>query len=491
MNPTIIPVIDQYNSKVNFFKYALTLLAFVLMTSAGWAQQFETTLGIPATLDEAADSKPIDGGKYILLGNTQSFGQAGKIVLTRLNGAGVQEFTAAIYDANNQSVAYSGTAIELDRNNTGVHTGYFITGYRKNGNVNQVLLLRTDLNGAVSWVKYLPGSSQHDERGVSVERQSNGDVIVVGNSKNITSTANLNEFLVSRFSAAGAQIWSHRYGTGTGAGSAYCEALEACNGFGGNNLAVIAVTGKTSTNHTFLSCINAATGLEIWRKLYSSGLSADQGTDVVYKAANGATEPAAFMVVGSAGAPHPMMWVVRVNPNNGAGSSKYYAPGISASGFSATAVTLDPTGAKAAIAGRILAQGTAGSLTNAVFAMVLPFYGTELPEWTRYYTATSPAGTGKESISRISSGGYFIGCGARLSGAVSSDLHAIRTNNIGENGFQSCATVKITPTKTVAGTTQNIPFVKTANAWTSYILTRTPYTFLQESCGTGLTPGSN
>ena len=489
MNPSIIPAVKALINRSQPMRWSFVLFAAFLFSATANAQLFETTLGIAATQEEAQDSKPINGGKYIVLANTQSFGPANMISLTRLNATGGQEMTVTLNDQNAPNVPYFGTAIELDINAANAHTGYFISGYRRAGNVHQIILIRTDLNGALTWLKVLPPAASHDERSVSVERQANGDVTVVGNARNTTN--GVNSFVVARFSSAGAQIYSFRYVAGsTGSPGTGFEALEACNGFRAN-IPVVAVTGRTN-NHTFLSVINAANGTEIWRRVYNSGMQQDQGTDVVYKAANGAAEPAAFMIVGFAGAQHTSMWVVRADPATGISNSKIYTPGpgVGAIVFAATAVTLDATGTKAAIAGRFTTQPMPAGFTNAVFAMVLPFYGTELPDWTRYYEGSNPAGTGKESISRITSGGYLIGCSAKLSGAPASDIHAIRVNFNGDTGSQGCDTEKLTPAKTTVGTSQVTGFAKTANAWTNFVVTKKIFTYKQESCSMGLTSGN-
>lgn len=489
MNPSIIPAVFTLINRIQPLSWCFLLFGALLFTSPVQAQLFETTLGIAATQEEVQDSKPINGGKYIVLANTQSFGPANMISLTRLNALGLQEMTVTLNDQNNPNVPYFGTAIELDMSAGGAHTGYFISGFRKIGTVHQIILIRTDLNGNMTWLKILPAANSNDERSVSVERQANGDVTVVGNAKNTSN--GVNSFVVARFSSAGAQIYSFRYvaGTANPVGTGF-EALEACNGFRAG-APVVAVTGKTNS-HTFLSCIDAATGNELWRRIYNSGFNNDQGTDVVYKAANGAAEPAAFMIVGSAGIPHPQMWVVRADPATGISNSKMYlpGPGISSSGFTATAVTLDMTGTKAAIAGRLIGQTSPTTFLNATFAMVLPFYGSELPDWTRYYEGSNPAGVGKESISRITSSGYLIGCSARLGGAPASDIHAIRVNATGENGPQGCDTEKLTPTKTTVGTSQVTSFAKTAAAWTNYIVAKKTFTYKQETCSEGLTSGN-
>lgn len=479
MNQVITPAFFAVTKRVQILHACFVLFAAMLCAATMNAQLFETTFGAFNNQEEAQDSKPVPGNSYIVLANTQSFGPASMISLTRLNASGAVEFTSTLHDPNNPTVPYYGAAIELDYSATGTHIGYFIAGHRTVQSGSQIVLIRTNLQGALLWLKVLPAAPQHNERAVSVERQANGDVTVVGSSIHVNT--GVSAFTAARFSSAGGQIWSNRYTGGSSAGANSVEALEATNGFRGNNPS-IAVTGRAG-NRTFLSLINAVTGDEIWRRLYNSGLGRDEGADVVYKPANGPGEPAAFMIVGSAGAPHSIMWVVRVNPIDGAGNSKTYQPDINFTNFSATAVTLDMTGTRAAVAGKLLMQSGPASFTNVVFAMVLPFYGTELPEWTRYYEGSNFSGPAKESISRITSGGYFIGSGARLSGAATPDLHAIRVNATGDNGLQSCSTRKFSPTRTATGTTQSIQGTKTSTAWTNYVLTRTQRIFRQENCG--------
>ena len=223
MNPSIIPAVFTLTNRIQPLSWCFLLFGALLFAAPVHAQLFETTLGIAATQEEAQDSKPINGGKYIVLANTQSFGPANMISLTRLNAAGVQEMTVTLNDQNNPAVPYFGTAIELDVNAAGAQTGYFIAGYRKSANVNQIILMRTDLNGLLTWLKVLPPANSHDERSVSVERQSNGDVTVVGS---VGSGAEI---------VAGGSI--HVYGTlrgramagvnGNASARIYCHRMEA------------------------------------------------------------------------------------------------------------------------------------------------------------------------------------------------------------------------------------------------------------------------
>jgi|GEM_PF-1312663 len=464
--------------------YSLLFLSFSLP-----AQIFENTSGSLVNNEEARDGKPIPGGRYIMLSNTVSFGAASKILLTRLSAAGNVELFVTIQDPLSATTSYFGTSIDLDLdlNAPGAHIGYFITGHRNVANGRQMILLRTDLNGLVTWTRILPngeGGVVLNEYGVSVERQSNADVLVTGASRH--PSTNVFRFIVARFSSAGGFMWSQRYATTTT--SQGYEAIEACNGFR-SGVAVLAVTGRyrvtptTTDNHTFLSCINATTGVENWRRVYNSAIGPDAGLDVVYKRANGSTEPEAFMAVGGAGTPHPALWVVRANPTTGLASTKVYTPGGFSSGFVAEAVNLDVTGTKAAISGSVLTQFPPAVLLSGTFAMVLPFYGTELPDWIFHYASSSPNGLGVRSISPVAGAipGYFVTCATRLGGSAFSDQHAIRVNSLGV-GVTGCARTALTPIRTPTGTSFAPTFIRSSSAWTAITLGRTPRNFREEGC---------
>jgi hypothetical protein len=457
----------------------------ILLTTPAPAQQFENTFGLPVNHEDPQDGKPIANGRYVVLSNTLSFGEASRILLTTLEASGAVSSNVIIHHPAIPATGYFGAAIELDYNAAGTHTGYFIAGSRTTANGRQAILLRTSTTGTVTWVKILPNadaSGALDERAVSVERQSNGDVILTASA--YSPAAGNHRFTVSRFTSAGTQVWSNRY-FGATTGQSF-EATEAANAVR-SGVAVLVVTGRywvagNAASHTFLSCIDAATGNEVWRRSYDSGLERDAGIDVVYKPANGA-EAAALMVVGYAGMIASNLWVVRANPLNGLASSKVYAASGFTQAFSADAVTLDVTGTRAALTGAISFQPAPGVQVSGAFAMVLPFYGTELPDWTYYYSSSAPPTPAPHSISRITgAAGYFLTAGSRLTGSLFNDAHAIRVDALGSNGPAGCDITPITVTRTATGTNAWREFVKTPNAWTNFMLTAIPVTLVQETC---------
>ncbi|MDX1911388.1 MAG: T9SS type A sorting domain-containing protein [Saprospiraceae bacterium] len=474
-------------SILTFGTAGLFCLSLLLSTFAS-AQTFENTFGSLANHDTPQDGKPIPNGRYIVLSNTLSYSNASRILLTRLAANGSVNMHATIHDINSPNTHYYGTAIELDRDAAGTHTGYFIAGSRSTPNGRQAILIRTNTSGTPTWVKLMPNTDAGGalvENGVSVERQSNGDVILTVSG--YSPSANNYRFTVARFNSGGGQLWSNRY-YGTDSGQSF-EATEACNAVR-SGAATIVVTGRSWTSgspdhHTFLSCIDAATGAELWRRNYNSNMTRDAGIDVVYKPANGAAEPAALMVVGAAGLQASVMWVIRANPLNGIASTKFYSPNIAFISFRGLAVNLDVNGTRAVVAGDIISQPVpGGNNLNGTFAMLLPFYGTELPDWTYYFSSTSPQIDSPRSISPVSgaSAGYFLTCGTNLTGSAFHDAHAVRMDQLGGIGAGACPTQPLTVARTVQGVSGWRSFNRTPQGWTNIVLTRTAQSFAQETC---------
>ncbi len=482
------PKISISLMKINHFPPIIVAFCFVtLLYTPVLAQQFENTFGSLANHEEPQDGKPIPNSQYIVLSNSLSYGPASRIVLTRLNSTGSVALFATINELGSPTTAYYGNSIDLELNAAGVHTGYLIAGSRSTANGRQALLIRTNTSGTVTWTKALPNfdaSGNLDERGVSVERQPNGDVILTTSGYN--AVVGNYRFSVSRFNSVGTQLWSNRYYANT-SGQSF-EATEACNAIR-SGAETIVVTGRfwvadNSNPHSFLSCINAGTGVEIWRRSYDSGFTADAGLDVVYKPANGGSEPAALMAVGRAGLQATTLWVIRANPLNGIASTKTYAPNVFFSGFSGVAVNLDVTGTRAAITGSIVYQPNLGTYLSGTYVMAMPFYGTELPDWAYYYASSSPQFTETHSIAQITGAlaGYFVTCGSRITGSAFNDVHSIRINSLGSTGGSGCNTEPITVIRTLQGSNAWRAFNRTPYTWTNIMPSRSTRSFAQEFC---------
>ncbi|MBC7774000.1 MAG: T9SS type A sorting domain-containing protein [Phycisphaerae bacterium] len=481
--------------KLIFKIFALIFCCFYFQT----AQAQESTFGNITNQEEATDGKPIPANKSIVLANTLSFGTS-KICLTRLNALGAVEMFATIQQGSFQ---YFGKSIDLDYTGT-THTGYFITGARQlTGGLRQLILIRTDLNGTPIWTKMLPNVDgvAVDECGVSVERQSNGDVVVVGSS----NKSGFFKIVMARFSMAnnGTLLWCYRYGSDLGLSF---EPAEACNGMrpspnpGAPPVAVIAVTGKytkagPSYYHTFLFLVNAQSGTEIWRQTYNSIDAQDEGLDVVYKPAANEFDPAQYMVVGQKGIDgHPNVWVVRANASSGAGTGAIYnAAGLWYGGFVARGVSLSlhSSGTRAVVCGSILGFSKPSDpslFINRTFAMELPFAAGSAATWAHYYNASDPIYNVSESISRIPASsatpaGYFITGASLFGGSAYYNQHAIRTNSTGKLGLADCPEVPFLTAVASGMTTTLKGNNKVAvTSWNTDSPNRTTRIFIQQRC---------
>ncbi len=474
--------------KSNLILRVSSLLFFsFLFTQICTSQLYENTIGNLAGSDETTDIKPLPNGHTAVLANTTSFG-AKKILLMELDPLGHVIFFKTIYNLTNPDEEYTGTNLALDMSTAGIHIGYFITGCR-GSYPTQMILIHTDITGNPTWAwkmdNGLIGITNHvmSECGVSIERQRNTDVIVVGRSDQMGDL----RFTASRFSAAGVLLWSNRYSSPRG-----LQFLpnESCNGFR-DGTEVVAVVGHIHTagiGHTFLSCIKASNGLEIWRRQYVSEQYHDDGTDVVQNPADGR-----YMVVGHAenlGGGGTLMWAFNANGGNGAltnGATYSLLPPYH--NLFARDVCLSPDKISGTIAGFVDIDPTAGAAGGVrTFIMKLPFAPGALPVFCHYFTASDPQLFlfGDDAIETVDgpNPGYVLGTEAILPGSAAGDydVHALRLNVLGLQNYVDCPVVPFTPDIKEEGRSSNIKREKTASTWSNFIVAAQQQEFLENPC---------
>lgn len=466
---------------------AILLCLFVGRVSA---QYFENTYGLTFPYNPAAqcwDGKPIPMSPltlehYIVLSNTERMSKS------FISLFGIQE-DGHCANGNHPSLiptsvdelpttdSYYGTAFELDYDG-GIHVGYFITGYKtsEDGTNKRLIVIRTDLIGNPDKTCELPNveltvrglTILRNEGGVSIERQSNGDIIIVGSSHSATPGASKSKIVMARFDRNLVLKWSNRYES---AGLSF-EPKEACNGsnifsLDPSNPAgtifirdVIAVTGvtdiETGGRHTFHLVVNAMTGTVAHTKIYHSRFKEDRGLDIVYRPhrvdPHQQLIPGYYMIVGDmivegVAGTHQEMWTLRLGTDGSAIAVTYRDEGFPDADFTATAVSLSVDGTNAAVAGRI----TIPTLPARTFAMEMPLATGVIPKWANYYFDTAPDPSSAESISPImgSSSGYFVTSSDLWVGGAPTDYsqHAIRVDDMGRNWTQ-CTETKFSPTPT-------------------------------------------
>ncbi|MEO1260832.1 MAG: T9SS type A sorting domain-containing protein [Bacteroidota bacterium] len=486
--------------KFNLFYQAINVFALLFLLNSAFGQVFETTIGDLADVETTFDGKVLPNGNYIMLSNTLSFGPDWQIMLTELDPGGVPVNVVSLTDSNAAGTSYFGTAFELDIDSAGNHIGYFITGHRFSGNTEEMIVVRTDLGGSMTWASNLDvvaNGTVYKESGVSIERQSNGDIVVIGRSKDLNS--GLKQIIGTRLTAGGTVVWARRYGSSPGANF---MPNESCNGlrntmFG--QVQVVAITGKyeeTGNANTFVSLVNAATGFEIMKKVYLSNGVSDQGRAIVQHPNN-----LRYMVVGESldGMGNSDLWVANIRNNNlNLLFSNIYDLGINYAEFVGRDVCLSLGGNTAVIAGMLRENTAAGLGIARTFALELPFSSTAVPAWFYSYTYSDPNVMATESINQApgvagSASGYFITTEAFLSTAFATDQHAIRVDGGGLHGLVNCPEINENPIRNAGGQF----FAKTRNftpaQWHSFDLATKARDLIDEPCPPPLTggPGNN
>lgn len=472
-----------------------TLLTMQLFPFISFSQ-FENTIGSITGSDETTDVKPLPNGRHTaVLANTTSFGPQ-KILLMELDPAGHVLFSKTIYDSNNPDIEFEGSSLELDFDNAGNHIGYFITGSKGSlADPPKMILIRTDLNGVPTWSRQMNGLSDPitniaiGESGVSLERQSNNDIIVIGKS-------NSYKFSVSRFTQTGTLIWSHRYGTD---GFLYIP-IESCNGKRGGQ-EVVAVTGlvhESGFGHSFLSCIKASNGVEFWRQRYNSGHYYDEFTDVVQN-----PEDEQFMAIGRTKAfdTPASMWVCNANSNNGAltnGATYNLLPPYY--DLWARDVCLSPDKVTATITGYLNYDSPDGSFESRTYIMNIPFGPIAFPHFSHYFSNSNPLTyklflAGDEAIESITGAdpGYILGTQSKLMGsaAFDYDIHVLRLNLLGQTNSIDCPIIPFFPHFREEGFSRRLNKEKEKSLWSSLSLIASNQSFVEEDCNVITLPPNN
>jgi len=254
---------------------------------------------------------------------------------------------------------------------------------------------------------------------------------------------------------------------------------------------VITIVGHihdAGIGHTYLSCIKASTGVEIWRRQYFSRHDHDDGTDVVQNPGD-----YRFMVVGHAEdllGSGTLMWVFNTNDNNGilANGATYSVPAPYRSLF-ARDVCLSPDVKSGTITGFITSDTPAGISETKTFIMKLPFAPAALPVFSHYFTASDPQPflLSDEAIETIGgpNPGYVLGTEAKLPGAgpFDYDVHALQLDVNGLHKFtDDCPVVRFPPRPQEEGKSANLRREQTKSAWHNLIVQVEQQEFLQDPC---------
>lgn len=414
---------------ITFFRKVGLLLVTVIACSTVHAQEYEVTFGenFEGGSEEIVDVKPLRHGNSIVLATRIYPSVPKKILLTKRDTAG-REIWVRVIDQVSLFTEFEASSLELafDPADPDNLAGYFITGTRNNLGDTRMIMLRTDTAGDLIWAKMMnnsPISSFQQHRGVSLERQPNGDVIAVGKSTNRSN--NHEEFTATRFNFGGTPLWSYRYSSPE---DLDFYPAESCNGKLKNRgvMAVVGqVVGDFQEYHTFLSCINVINGVELWRNWYDSEYPEDAGTGVTWSPVTGNFQVAGRVNDGAG----RMIWVFNANPKKGAlKESVIYSS--QDHNIVANDICVGTNDTTTVVAGWLDDHGI-----NKTFAMNLPLLP-GFPIWSYYYNATeSPGYDSDVTINRIKGihNAYLIGTSAfdAFFSVPDYHMHLLRVNKNG------------------------------------------------------------
>jgi len=242
--------------------------------------------------------------------------------------------------------------------------------------------------GAQLWVKRYNGSNSTDDA-VSVAVSSDGKTVFVTGSS--TGTTSFEDYATVGYNAAtGAQLWAERY-NGAALGSRGANSVAASP-----NGKTVFVTGSSyagsTTNYDYATvAYNAATGAQLWVKRYTGPGSGD---DQAYSVAASPDGTAVFVTGYSYGTTAGQVDYATVGYNAATGAQlwvKLYA-GLARGGIGTQAhsVAVSPSGSTVYVTGE--------SGNDSVYATVAYTAATGAQQWVKQYTGNGPSGSAAQAV---------------------------------------------------------------------------------------------
>jgi hypothetical protein len=199
--------------------HILCIIAFTVISANAQVTTFLNTVGGPTNYDYANSIQQTTDGGYITAGMTASFGAGNTdIYVVKTDSTGTQLWTKT----------YGGT---MDEQAYGIQQttdgGYIIAGTTNSfgSGGDDVYLIKTDINGILTWSKTFGGVN--GDLGYSVQQTTDGGYIVGG--YRYETVGNYNYYLI-KTDASGTLLWTKTFG-GSGADHGMCVIQTADGGY--------------------------------------------------------------------------------------------------------------------------------------------------------------------------------------------------------------------------------------------------------------------
>jgi hypothetical protein len=170
------------------------------LTSAGIVSWQKTYGG--ANHEEAHSIQELSGGGYIVSGETSTWGEGGlDFWILKLDSGGAILWEYAYGGSSSDEISY-----EIQNTSDG---GFIVVGYIDFDTYgNDILVLKLDSSGSVSWAKRIGGD--WDEIGREIQETSDG-YIIAGHSDSLVADYDWHDFYVLKLNASGEVQWQKTY----------------------------------------------------------------------------------------------------------------------------------------------------------------------------------------------------------------------------------------------------------------------------------------
>ncbi len=477
-------------------KMLLVSALFSLSLNLLFGQTFETTIGEPSKNEFAYDGKPLPVTKgFATVSNAPVFSPKNQWLFTRIDPYGHHTLNKVYGEIGDiKTNVLEGRAIErVFGDGKGIYQAGAKTYVQK---PNAVLMLSDD-NGTPIHAMQQISPVNLGEMATALESVSDG-VIVAGNAQYNSLQVTNKRFFVARFKLTNnklVQSWSYRYyDTDADPKKANFTIGKTCMGKSGDT-PVVVVTGSyvkkgTSGTHSFVSCINAVDGTELWRRYIQSGFKVDEGADIIQ-------DPATknFMMIGycTNTAGRKCLYVAYLKQDGTFLVGGSYSTVLGNSEIVGQDVALSNDGKSAVITGYVKLPDY--NLKPKAIFVEIPFVPTPdlLPlanaNYAKYYVASEPYTRGTSSIDRNEGAnntiGYFITTQSVAAVAIAPlyNIHVIDVDNTGETGLTGTCFIKrfeLKPKK--QGKPQKPSIGKEATKWDEIRVIEEIITLPEERC---------
>ena len=391
----------------------LSLLLLGIYPSTINAQvTFQKTFGGNSTDLAYAVQITADGG-YIVVGYTISVGAGNRdVVLTRLDEHG-NTIWVKIYGESNADYGWT-----VDQTSDG---GFIVGAHSESygAGSHDVMLLKTDGDGEIAWVRYYGGSSA--DGAYSIQETGDGGLIVAGHTN--TFGAGAHDIYLIKTDENGDTLWTKTYGASS---QDYLQSVHQTSD-GGYIMAAYSAGFGAGSNDFYLIRVNS-NGDTLWTNSYGGS-----GSDIAYSVQQ--TTDSGFIVAGytsSFGAGNNDVYLLKLDPEGNVLWAKTYGGSGEDYGFS----VLQTTGGGFVIAGQTYSFGSNGD----VYLIRTDNNGNHL--WSYAY-----GGTGEDkawSVKQSGDGGFIIAGYTNSFGEGGLDLYIIKTDADGKSGCNQISAPTIT-----------------------------------------------